>query len=149
WSRRIVEASGTSPSDRSAALADHLTRMAGVEEAAKRRRELRQGSANDVRIARYYHQEASQMLARGGTGLEEAAPAGGWKDQTAGKDPRSRKVFERLEEPVSMSFPNETPLEDVLKYIKSATTSPKDGGIPIYVDPIGLQEAEKSMSSPV
>src|SRR5215218_8713095 len=48
-----------------------------------------------------------------------------------------------------MSFANETPLEDVLKYIKSATTGANDNGIPIYVDPVGLQEAEKTMTSPV
>ena len=48
-----------------------------------------------------------------------------------------------------MSFANETPLEDVLKYIKSATQGPNDTGIPIYVDPVGLQEAEKTMTSPV
>jgi hypothetical protein len=48
-----------------------------------------------------------------------------------------------------MSFANETPLDDVLKYIKQATTTPTFAGIPIYVDPIGLQEAEKSITAPV
>jgi hypothetical protein len=48
-----------------------------------------------------------------------------------------------------MSFANDTPLEDVLKYIKSATQGPNDNGIPIYVDPVGLQEAEKTMTSPI
>ena len=48
-----------------------------------------------------------------------------------------------------MSFANETPLEDVLKYIKSATAGPHDTGIPIYVDPIGLQEAERTLNSAV
>jgi hypothetical protein len=48
-----------------------------------------------------------------------------------------------------MRFPNETPLDDVLKYIKQATTTPEYPGIPIYVDPIGLQEAERSMNSTV
>ena len=38
-----------------------------------------------------------------------------------GKDPRSLAILTKLEEPISMSFPNETPLEDVLKYIKLAT----------------------------
>ena len=32
---------------------------------------------------------------------------------------------------------------------KQATTTPKYQGIPIYVDPVGLQEAEKSMKSTV
>ncbi len=48
-----------------------------------------------------------------------------------------------------MSFVEDTPLEDVLKYIKQATTSMTYAGIQIYVDPIGLQEAEKSMTSTV
>ena len=48
-----------------------------------------------------------------------------------------------------MSFANETPLDDVLKYIKQATTTPTFSGIPIYVDPLGLQEAERSLNSTV
>ena len=47
-----------------------------------------------------------------------------------------------------MSFPQETPLEDVLKYIKDATQDEAAGlptGIPIYVDPVGLQDADKTM----
>ncbi len=66
-----------------------------------------------------------------------------------GKDQKSRMILEKLEEPISMSFLEETPLEDLLKYIHQATTSRTYSGIPIYVDPIGLQEAEKTMSSTV
>jgi hypothetical protein len=66
-----------------------------------------------------------------------------------GKDARSLAILAKLEEPVAMSFPNETPLEDVLKYIKQATTGSNFPGIPIYVDPLGLQEAERSMTSTV
>ncbi len=66
-----------------------------------------------------------------------------------GKDQKSRMILEKLEEPVSMSFAEETPLEDLLKYIHQATTSQTYAGIPIYVDPVGLQEAQKSMSSTV
>jgi hypothetical protein len=58
-------------------------------------------------------------------------------------------ILNKLEAPVDMRFANETPLEDVLKYIKSATKGPNDAGIPIYVDPLGLQKAEKTMTSPV
>ena len=63
--------------------------------------------------------------------------------------PMVRRILEKLEEPISMSFANETPLDDVLKYIKQATTTPDFSGIPIYVDPIGLQEAERSLNSTV
>ncbi len=51
--------------------------------------------------------------------------------------------------PIPMRFHIETPLDDVLKYIKQATTTPTYPGIPIYVDPIGLQEAERSLNSTV
>ena len=73
-------------------------------------------------------------------------------------DPETRRVkrgeaiLVQLDQPLTMSFPQETPLEDVLKYIKSNTQSEEldlPSGIPIYVDPIGLQEAEKTLQSPV
>ena len=49
-----------------------------------------------------------------------------------------------------MSFKEETPLEDVLKYVKPSTKGPAfPDGIPIYVDPIGLSEADKTMASTV
>jgi hypothetical protein len=48
-----------------------------------------------------------------------------------------------------MQFANETPLDDVLKYIKAATTKKDRAPIPIYVDPQGLHDAERSMNSTV
>ena len=51
-----------------------------------------------------------------------------------------------------MDFANETPLGAVLTYIKQATfkeRKPTNAGIPIYVDPIGLQEAEQTLASTV
>ena len=64
-------------------------------------------------------------------------------------DQKNRLILAKLDEPISMSFNEETPLEDVLKYIKQATTTATYQGIPIYVDPIGLQEADKTMTSTV
>jgi RNA polymerase sigma factor (sigma-70 family) len=64
-------------------------------------------------------------------------------------DPRSRQILEKLNEPIPMSFASDTPLDDVLKYIKQATTTPTYRGIPIYLDPVGLQEAERSVNSTV
>jgi len=66
-----------------------------------------------------------------------------------GRDTKSMAILAKLEEPVSMSFANGTPLEDVLKYIKSASQGLNDTGIPIYVDPVGLIDADKTMISPV
>ncbi len=56
--------------------------------------------------------------------------------------PRTKAILARLEEPVSMEFPNEVTLDDILQRIKRATKKgPNDPGIPIYVDPLGLLEA--------
>jgi hypothetical protein len=66
------------------------------------------------------------------------------------QDDRSQRIATELGKLVDMPFAQETPLEDVLKHVRAST---KNGtfaeGIPIYVDPVGLQEAEKTMSSPV
>ena len=65
-------------------------------------------------------------------------------------DDKSQRILEKLGEPVAMSFNEDTPLEDVLKYVKQTTKAAAfPDGIPIYVDPLGLQEAEKSMTSTV
>jgi hypothetical protein len=61
--------------------------------------------------------------------------------------PRTKAILAKLEEAIPMSFPNETPLDDVLKYIKAATAGPDGTEMPLYVDPRGLQEARRSMSS--
>ncbi len=64
---------------------------------------------------------------------------------------KSAQVWLRLQQPVSMPFANETPLEDVIKYVRSATSDEQEfpDGIPVYVDPAGLQEADKTMQSPI
>jgi hypothetical protein len=62
---------------------------------------------------------------------------------------QSVDIFAKLEEPISMEFPDLTPLDDVLKYVKRATVTPSYKGIPIYLDPPGLQEAECSPKSVV
>lgn len=71
------------------------------------------------------------------------------RDVARDNNPRSLQIMKVLEEPISMSFASETMLDDILKYIKQATTTPRYSGIPIYVDPIGLQEAERSLKSTV
>jgi hypothetical protein len=77
--------------------------------------------------------------------IAELAP----RVEAADKTPRTQSILKKLDEPVAMSFAIETPLEDVLKYIKAASQGPNDAGIPIYVDPVGLNEAEKTLTSPV
>ena len=48
-----------------------------------------------------------------------------------------------------MPFANETSLDDVLKHIKQETAKAGRPALPIYIDPIGLQEAERSLNSTV
>lgn len=64
-------------------------------------------------------------------------------------DYQNRLHMAKLDEPVSMGFASETPFDQVLLYIKAATTGPKDSGLQIYVDPVALKEAGKTMKSPV
>jgi RNA polymerase sigma factor (sigma-70 family) len=70
-------------------------------------------------------------------------------------DPHTTAILKKLDEPVAMPFANESPLEDVLKYIKQVTAiagtqgNPGSPGIPIYLDPKGLKEAEVMLSAPV
>lgn len=61
----------------------------------------------------------------------------------------SARILVALDRPIPMRFPDETPLAYVLEYVKHETSTPTGPGIPIYVDPIGLQEAERSMNSMV
>jgi hypothetical protein len=64
----------------------------------------------------------------------------------AAATPRTRAILARLEEPIVMEL--EVPLDSVLEGIKRASKKgPNDPGIPIYVDPLGLQRAERSLNS--
>ncbi len=65
------------------------------------------------------------------------------------KDPKSQRILRILETPISMPFPTETPLGEVLDYVKAATKSEDYNGVPIYVDPVALVEADKTLSSTV
>jgi hypothetical protein len=61
------------------------------------------------------------------------------------------RTWLRLLETPSVAFPKETALEDVLKSVRAALQGRQKGeaGVPIYVDPVALQEAEHSLKSPV
>ncbi len=59
------------------------------------------------------------------------------------------RILKTLERRVPFHFEDETPFMDVLTHIKDETRDPSGRDLPIYVDPIGLLEAEKTMQSPV
>jgi RNA polymerase sigma factor (sigma-70 family) len=65
------------------------------------------------------------------------------------KDPGNQAMLKKLDQPLTMSFASPTPLEDVLKYIKSALAEPNGKPIPIYVDPKGLEQAQTSLNKTV
>ncbi|QEH38824.1 hypothetical protein OJF2_74340 [Aquisphaera giovannonii] len=68
----------------------------------------------------------------------------------AGSDDRSRLIAAELAKLGDFPFAKETPLEDVIKYVRGMTASPTfPQGIPIYVDPLGLREADRTSTSPV
>jgi hypothetical protein len=62
-------------------------------------------------------------------------------------DPANARILAALEQRIRMHFPEPTALEEILIYVKKATGAPDGWAIPIYVDPVGLQEAERSMTS--
>jgi RNA polymerase sigma factor (sigma-70 family) len=71
--------------------------------------------------------------------------------QVASRDtePKSKATLKKLEEPITMSFAQETPLDDVLNYIRQATVTKNSNSIPIYVDPKGLKDAEATLNSAI
>jgi hypothetical protein len=95
---------------------------------------------------------ARPVAAAGGFGgaAEEPEPAGSVVYVREPLTAKALAVHAKLSQPVDMPFTQETPLESVLRYVRKSTEGPdmKDG-IPIYIDPIGLTEAEKTPMSPV
>ncbi len=153
-SQKWMEAQDKVPSNSEAqvAAADaHLERMRELLRVQADRPGSPSKPAELARIKGYVA-EARFLVAQAKTRptLADVPSAGGsGEGEGWGKDAKSRQVLAKLEEPISMSFAAETPLDDVLKYIKQATTTPTYAGIPIYVDPIGMQEAERSLNSTV
>jgi hypothetical protein len=80
---------------------------------------------------------------------EFAGPIAEWSilvDRT----PRTLAILAELEKPISMKFSQETPLGDVTAYLRGATKGAAfPGGLPIYVDPQGLSDSDKTMASTV
>ena len=74
-----------------------------------------------------------------------AGIAGG-PNSVAAKNARIRQA---LEQQPAMHLSEGTTLRQLLEFIRRATKDPDGKAIPIYVDPIGLQEAEKTMDSTV
>jgi hypothetical protein len=70
------------------------------------------------------------------------------------RNPKTEGIIDALSGPDLLSAHDDSTLEAVLKELNARTTRnpnlPKiPAGIPIYVDPIGLQEAEMSLSAQI
>ncbi len=61
------------------------------------------------------------------------------------------RTWLKLLQTPSVTFPKETALEDVLKSVRAALRGKEKGEpvVPIYVDPVALQECERTKKSPV
>jgi hypothetical protein len=68
---------------------------------------------------------------------------------TGGSGAANARIMAVLEQPIAMPFPDPTPIQDVLRYVTLATATPTQPGIPIYLDPISLEEAERTPTSTV
>ena len=100
----------------------------------------------DTRAIEYPEQGAWQVLS------ERRIARYGDSDYLFDRDEKTKAILKKLSDPVSMNFATDTPLEDVKKYIEQSTQDEVAGlptGIPIYVDPQGLTDADKTMASTV
>lgn len=65
-------------------------------------------------------------------------------------DSRTAAINAALDRPMDLPFAQPTPFDAIVKHIQESTKSTElPNGVPIYIDPIGLDEAEKSMASTV
>lgn len=63
---------------------------------------------------------------------------------------RLKPSREAMDRAITLHVPKEAGLEGLLKAVRQATVARRmPGGLPIYVDPVGLQEAKLTMSSPL
>jgi hypothetical protein len=63
--------------------------------------------------------------------------------------PQAARTWARLDKVIPIPFKDETALEDAIQYIRKTTAEAGDTGIPIYLDPLSLYEAEFTTQSPV
>ena len=146
WSKEmLVEPSNTE--EHLDSLFEHYKRMKLLQKFISENPSLNSNHTLGLQID-YYVQDTGETLERART--ERVNPLAGPSDNLLEKlaaDPRSLAILKKLEDPIEMPFDSPTPLEVVLKHIKNKTGSDVDPGIPIYVDPVGLQVASANMKT--
>jgi len=82
--------------------------------------------------------------------LKMVVADGGSSGPVDAHDPQSERIMAELAKAIDMPFTADRSLEEVIKYIRQQTQSRVfPDGIPIYVDPQGLQDADKTLASTV
>jgi len=179
WQERLVEAQLDAGQPKQVVVKDYLNALQAAEADAKRLHQTGEITELDLLDVKFRTLDAQKLLLDRASqpqlmgGMAGSMPGmavmggmgGGFnggalvanindrpkkpKEQHPADLERNKLIEQKLETPLQMAFPQETPLEDILKYIKSNIDDPKGKRIPIYVDPAGLQSAEKTMTSPV
>lgn len=171
WSHRVAEARigpGTTAPARRAALQAHRDRMAELVRLVADLSKSDRYTEMDTLTAKFHLVEAERWLREVSIGnFASLSPWAGrpgldsWpsvalrritlKDMPA-DDRQTAAILAQLERKIPMDFGQDTSLADVKKAIQAATKNETAGlpnGIPIYVDPVGLQDADKTMASTV
>ncbi len=154
-SRRWMEAQDEAPGSTTSTTATtaHLERMRDLLRFESDRPSSPSKAAEVARVKAYVSEArfwiTQAKMRRPSNAALTQGGADGVQGVGSGEDPRSLKIIAKLEEPIPMPFSTEIELGNLIKYIKQATTTPSFSGIPIYVDPIGLQESERSLTSTV
>jgi RNA polymerase sigma factor (sigma-70 family) len=160
-SRMLMEAQqavAADPAEKTKAVAEHADRMRSLARKMDESHGHEVGDSARIPESKAYLAEAELMLAQAKSPRRESKPSPSPSSASApaanpggkhAKDPKSVALLAKLEKPVPMNFPNETPLEEVLKYIKQATAGEGSAGIPIYVDPVGLTGGDRIPGMPI
>lgn len=150
WAHRALEAQldlNNARANQIDAFEKYLKVMKEAEKAVKPE------DKDERAVTEYYRLEAELWLAQAKAGKEPNISGTGRGDRPGigknaqpGTDPKSQALLARLEESIPMKFANPTPLEEVLKYIQSATAGAHGEGIPIYVDPVDFSGSEENIN---
>ncbi len=168
WERRLAEAAINLGKPRDPAVEGYLSTLKEAESRAKPLDNKGEMTALSYFEAKFRRLEFEGLIHSEGVmmgGIGGGSPGGfdgGFDGGVGGNDrpkkprtqhpadlERNKAIEQKLETAVSINFAQETPLEDVIKYLKQTLADPKGKPVPIYVDPAGLQDAEKTMNSPV
>jgi RNA polymerase sigma factor (sigma-70 family) len=182
WHRRLLDARVEAGTPRTEALAAYAKAVKAVGQTVSQLRLGESAGITDAEIAEAEFQriEAEKLLADlkkpsqppaqpeaaggggfgggaggglGGGGMEGPPPRMLPKQDKADSE-RNKIVEKALEQELTIKFPKGTPLEEILKYVRTHTKDEQSGlpnGVPIYVDPLVLvdENADPPVTKPM